>query len=139
MWTVALALAPRPSEARGMSPVQVVEAFVAAWNRMDLDAILGSLHEDIIYHNMPVEPLHGKPAVSDYLRSRWVFDSIDWEMPNIAASGNTVLTERVDRFTIEGRAITLPVMGTFEIDNGLIRAWRDYFDLAGYQAQRPVR
>jgi limonene-1,2-epoxide hydrolase len=77
--------------------------------------------------------------VSAYLRSRWVFDSIDWEMPNIAASGNTVLTERVDRFTIEGRAITLPVMGTFEIENGLIRAWRDYFDLAGYQAQRPVR
>jgi limonene-1,2-epoxide hydrolase len=122
-----------------MSPVQVVEAFVAAWNRMDLDAILGSLHGDIIYHNMPVEPLHGKPAVSAYLRSRWVFDSIDWEMPNIAASGNTVLTERVDRFTIEGRAITLPVMGTFEIENGLICAWRDYFDLAGYQAQRPVR
>jgi limonene-1,2-epoxide hydrolase len=60
-------------------------------------------------------------------------------MPNIAASGNTVLTERVDRFTIEGRAITLPVMGTFEIENGLICAWRDYFDLAGYQAQRPVR
>jgi limonene-1,2-epoxide hydrolase len=45
----------------------------------------------------------------------------------------------VDRFTIEGRAITLPVMGTFEIENGLIRAWRDYFDLAGYLAQRPVR
>jgi limonene-1,2-epoxide hydrolase len=30
-------------------------------------------------------------------------------------------------------------MGTFEIENGLICAWRDYFDLAGYQAQRPVR
>jgi len=122
-----------------MNPVQVVEAFVAAWNRMDLDAILAFLHEDIVYHNIPVEPLHGKPAVSAYLRSRWVFDSIDWEMPNIATSGNTVLTERVDRFMIEGRPITLPVMGTFEIDNGLIRAWRDYFDLAGYQAQRPVR
>jgi limonene-1,2-epoxide hydrolase len=122
-----------------MSPVQVVETFVAAWNRMELDAILGLLHEDIVYHNIPVEPLYGKAAVSAYLRSRWVFDSIDWEMPNIAANGNTVLTERVDRFTIDGRAITLSVMGTFEIENGLIRAWRDYFDLAGYQAQRPVR
>ena len=122
-----------------MSPVQVVEAFVAAWNRMDLEGILGLLHEEIVYHNIPVEPLHGKPAVSAYLRSRWIFDSIDWEMPNIAANGNTVLTERVDRFTIGGRAITLPVMGAFEIESGLIRAWRDYFDLAGYQAQRPSR
>ena len=118
-----------------MNPVEVVEAFVAAWNRMDLEAILGFLHEDILYHNVPVEPLAGKAAVSAYLRSRWVFDSIDWEMTNIAANGNTVLTERVDRFTIAGRPVTLPVMGTFGIEDGLIRAWRDYFDLASYQAQ----
>jgi limonene-1,2-epoxide hydrolase len=122
-----------------MTPVQVVEAFVAAWNRMDLEAILAFLHEDIVYHNMPVAPLHGKPAVSAYLRSRWIFDSIDWEMPNIAATGNTVLTERVDRFTIDGRPVNLPVMGTFEIRDGVISAWRDYFDMAGYRAQLPVR
>jgi limonene-1,2-epoxide hydrolase len=118
-----------------MNPVQVVEAFVAAWNRMDLEAIFGFLHEDIRYHNIPVEPLAGKRAVSGYLHSRWVFDSIDWEMTNIAATGNTVLTERVDRFTIAGRPVNLPVMGAFEIEDGLIRAWRDYFDLASYQAQ----
>ena len=105
-----------------MTPVQVVEAFVAAWNRMDLEAILAFLHEDIVYHNMPVAPLHGKPAVSAYLRSR-----------------NTVLTERVDRFTIDGRPVNLPVMGTFEIRDGVISAWRDYFDMAGYRAQLPVR
>ncbi len=118
-----------------MSPVQVVEAFVAAWNRMDLDGVLGLLHEEIVYHNVPVDPLHGKAAVSEYLRSRWIFEKIDWEMPNIAASGNTVLTERIDRFVLDGRPVALPVMGAFEIRDDAIVAWRDYFDLAGWRAQ----
>jgi len=118
-----------------MRPVQVVEAFVAAWNRMDLDGVLGLLHEEIVYHNVPLEPLHGKAAVSDYLRSRWIFEEIDWEVPNIAVTGNTVLTERVDRFVLDGRAVALPVMGAFEIRDERIVAWRDYFDLAGWRAQ----
>ena len=47
-----------------------------------------------------------------------------------------VLTERIDRFTINGKQIALPVMGTFEIDaQGKISAWRDYFDLAQFTEQ----
>ncbi|MFM7275894.1 MAG: limonene-1,2-epoxide hydrolase family protein [Gammaproteobacteria bacterium] len=118
-----------------MSPVQVVEAFVAAWNRMDLDGVLGLLHQEIAYHNGPLDPLYGKAAVSEYLRSRWIFEEIDWEMPNIAANGNTVLTERVDRFVLDGRPVALPVMGAFGIRDDAIVAWRDYFDLAGWRAQ----
>ena len=41
-----------------------------------------------------------------------------------------VLTERVDTFTIGGAVAPLPVMGTFEIRDGKICAWRDYFDMA---------
>lgn len=122
-----------------MTPVDVVKAFVSAWNRMDLEAILAFLHEDIVYHNVPVEPLCGKAAVSDYLRSRWIFEAIDWEMPHVAAAGNTVLTERVDRFVLDGRPVALPVMGAFEIRDGAIVAWRDYFDLACWQAQLAPR
>ena len=122
-----------------MTPVEVVEAFVGAWNRMDLEGMLGWLHEDIVYHNVPVEPLQGKAAVSEYLRSRWIFEAIDWEMPNIAACGDTVLTERVDRFVLDGRPVALPVMGAFGIRDDAIIAWRDYFDLAGWRAQLAPR
>ena len=122
-----------------MTPVEVVEAFVGAWNRMDLEGMLGWLHEDFVYHNVPVEPLQGKAAVSEYLRSRWIFEAIDWEMPNIAACGDTVLTERVDRFVLDGRPVALPVMGTFGIRDDAIIAWRDYFDLAGWRAQLAPR
>lgn len=102
---------------------------------MDFDAIVGLLHENIIYHNIPVEPVIGRNAVAAYLQSVWRFDSVDWELVNIAADGNRVLTERVDAFIINGAPVSLPVMGVFEIEDGLISAWRDYFDMASYKDQ----
>lgn len=50
----------------------------------------------------------------------------------LAESGNKVLTERIDHI-IDGNGMevmTVPVMGIFEIINGRIAAWRDYFDTA---------
>ena len=32
-------------------------------------------------------------------------------------------------FTISDRSFELPVMGTFEVTDGKIGAWRDYFDM----------
>jgi limonene-1,2-epoxide hydrolase len=46
-----------------------------------------------------------------------------------------VLTERVDAFISGERTIELPVMGTFEVRDGLIAAWRDYFDLNQFLSQ----
>jgi limonene-1,2-epoxide hydrolase len=118
-----------------VNPVAVIEDFIAAWNRMDFDAIVGALDTNVHYHNVPLDPIEGRAAVRAYLRKAWRFDEVDWELLNIAACGNTVLTERVDNFVINGHAVSLPVMGTFEVREGRIVAWRDYFDLAGYRAQ----
>jgi limonene-1,2-epoxide hydrolase len=53
----------------------------------------------------------------------------------IAATGNTVLTERIDRLlTADGEELeSSAVMGAFEVENGKIIAWRDYFDSAAAQ------
>ena len=56
-------------------------------------------------------------------------------MVNIVANGDTVLTERVDVFQLPNAVIELPVMGTFEVRDGKIAAWRDYFDLNQYMSQ----
>ena len=44
-------------------------------------------------------------------------------------AGDTVLTERTDTFTVNGVAAPIAVMGAFELRDGLIVAWRDYFDM----------
>ena len=49
---------------------------------------------------------------------------------HVAVRDDVVLTERIDTFTMGERRAALPVMGTFEVRDGKISAWRDYFDLA---------
>ena len=118
------------------SPVDIVRRFIAAWNANDIEAVVDWLHPQVRYHNVPLEPINGREAVRAYLKSIGAFDWVDWKLLAIAADGDTVLTERIDEFGIGGRHIKLPLMGAFEIRDGLIREWRDYFDLAMYLRQR---
>ncbi len=119
--------------ARG--PLATVLSFVAAWNANDIEAVVAHLHEDVFYHNVPVDPIHGRAAVSEYLHNIGKFDWVNWRVLAIAESGNRVLTERIDEFRLAGRNISLPLMGIFEVEQSLIRSWRDYFDMAMYRRQ----
>ena len=118
-----------------MSNSQIVLDFVDSWNRMDWDSVLAALTDDVIYHNIPMDELKGKEAAAGFILGMKP-KAVDWEVLNIAEAGNTVLTERVDRFTLDGdKKVALPVMGTFEIQDGKIKAWRDYFDLNTFVSQ----
>ena len=115
---------------------ELVSAFCRAWSNRDVDEILGYFAEDAVYHNMPMPPMQGKPAIKTLLQqivspTSW----IQWETLNIAEAGNVVFTERVDRFEMAGKKVELPVAGVFEIENGKIKAWRDYFDMATWTRQ----
>jgi len=121
-----------------MSNVDIVTAFCAAWDGPKLERVLAMLSPDIVYHNMPLAPIVGIDAVEVYLGQIGPFDACSWELRHIAGCGDQVLTERIDRMTVAGKGVTLPVMGIFELQNGMIRAWRDYFDLALYRAQWPA-
>jgi limonene-1,2-epoxide hydrolase len=118
-----------------MSNVDVVLAFIDAWNNRDWDAIEAAFTEDVVYHNIPMEPMVGKAAAVAGIRQMQP-ESVDWQVLNIAAAGDAVLTERVDNFVMAGgKSISVPVMGTMEIEDGKIKAWRDYFDLATFTTQ----
>lgn len=58
--------------------------------------------------------------------------TVRFDMLAIAASGNSVLTERLDRFIrADGSEIgAAKVMGILEVDGDHIVAWRDYFDVS---------
>lgn len=63
---------------------------------------------------------------------------LEIEILAIAADGNRVLTERLDRiFEQDGKEIATPrVMGIFEVDGHHIIAWRDYVDVTDAIALR---
>jgi limonene-1,2-epoxide hydrolase len=117
-------------------PVDIVTDFCAAWSAGDLDTILAFFTSDAIYHNIPLSPVQGIDAIRTTIEGFSAgVDKVEFEVLAIAAAGNTVLTERVDRFISDAKTIALPVMGTFEIVDGKIAAWRDYFDLNQFMSQ----
>jgi limonene-1,2-epoxide hydrolase len=113
---------------------QRIRDFCAAWTRLDIEELMDYFTDDAVYHNMPGPPVQGREAVRQTIASflkGW--SSTEWEIRNIAADGNTVLAERVDRIVAaNGKKVDLPVVGVFELDNGKIQHWRDYFDLGTY-------
>ncbi len=117
-------------------PIDIVTDFCAAWESKGIDEILEYFTDDAVYHNMPIAPVTGKDAIRATLESfSGGIDKIEFVVLNMAVNGNNVLTERVDVFTGADKTISLPVMGTFEIVDGKIAAWRDYFDLNQFMTQ----
>jgi limonene-1,2-epoxide hydrolase len=115
------------------SPIDTVRDFCAAWRRLDIEELMGFFTEDAVYHNMPGPPATGRDAVRKTIeRFLGGWQRAEFELLNVAATGNTVFTERVDRVDAGGKHVDLPVVGVFEVADGKIRAWRDYFDLATY-------
>jgi limonene-1,2-epoxide hydrolase len=117
-------------------PVDVVTRFCKTWESVDLEALMEFFADDAVYHNIPMAPVEGKDAIRTTIAGfTGGVDRIEFELLAIAANGGTVLTERVDRFVRPDKTMSLPVMGTFEVVDGKIVAWRDYFDLQQFMAQ----
>jgi limonene-1,2-epoxide hydrolase len=114
----------------------IVREFCAAWEARDQQRIVDSFTDDGVYHNIPMQPAVGKDAIKGLLSIiLGPAKDVRFEIKHIAADGDVVLTERLDTFDIDGKTITLPVMGVFELRGGKIAAWRDYFDLATWTKQ----
>ena len=115
----------------------VVRELIAAFNANDVDRVLAFFAADAVYHNIPVQPVSGTAAIRAVLAGfMGMASEIDWVVRHLVETPDgVVLTERVDRFLVRGRWIELPVMGAFEVRDGRISAWRDYFDMKQFQDQ----
>ncbi|MDZ4775192.1 MAG: limonene-1,2-epoxide hydrolase family protein [Alphaproteobacteria bacterium] len=112
---------------------QVILDFCAAWSRLDVEALLEYFCEDGVYHNMPMLPVAGKAALRPFIGAflkGWT--STAWEVINITSAGDVVIAERVDRTMVGDKAVNLPCCGVFEMRDGRISVWRDYFDMGTY-------
>ena len=111
-------------------PEVIVREFCDAWSRSDLDEIMSYFAADAVYHNIPMDPVVGTDAIRTFIEGfTAMVDRIEFEINHLAVNGNVVLTERVDTFVRSAGSVGLPVMGTFELADGKITAWRDYFDM----------
>jgi len=144
---------------------EVVTRFIAAWGKLDFNAIKSAVSHDIFYQNipfaaiaqledlrqfgdsvaamvragaggMPITPIIGLPAFADFLETIKQFDWARWDVKSIAGDRDMVFTERVDTFGFTaGGSISVGVIGLFEVRGGLIHRWRDFFSLQEFQSQ----
>jgi limonene-1,2-epoxide hydrolase len=119
-----------------MSASTIVASFIRAIEQRRLDEAIALLSEDVSYENMPIQPIVGRDAVRATLDAFLAPTSeVDWQVLRQVELGDVVMNERVDRFRIGDGWLELPVAGVFEVVDGRIRLWRDYFDMGDYQRQ----
>jgi limonene-1,2-epoxide hydrolase len=111
----------------------VIRRFVEAWSRLDAKELSSFFTVDGIYHNMPIAPIVGREKVEEFIvgfSSSWT--ETTWDLLNISSRGNVVFAERLDRTRSGDKSVDLPCVGGFELEDGKIKVWRDYFDFATY-------
>ena len=117
------------------SAEQVVRDFCAAASGGSPEAMRAFLSDDVVYHNIPMDPAEGIEATMATIDMfLGICEGLEFEIHHLATDGAAVLTERTDTFTMQGKTAPLPVMGVFHVRDGKITAWRDYFDMGQVNA-----
>lgn len=106
-----------------------VEKFLAALRDKDLDTAGGQLAEDLVYENVGFPTIHGsRRAMKLFAGMQRPSLGFDVKIHRAAAEGSSVLTERTDVLIIGPVRLQFWVCGVFEVHDGRITLWRDYFD-----------
>ena len=112
-----------------LSPLQTVRAFSDAMEKMRFDEGLRYAAEDIEYINSPETHATGHAGIREVLEPFFApIEENEFILKRQIESGNQVVLERLDRHRVGTEWFELPVTGVYEVQNGKIVYWREYFD-----------
>lgn len=123
------------------APIEVVRAFLKAMEPLDYHTAGAMLAPDCAYTNPPpIGTVRGAAGMRAVLEPFFA-PTLDNEFRLLreATAGPVVIVERLDRHQLADKWVELPVTGVFEVHDGLITYWRDYYDAATIQSQWPGR
>ncbi len=112
------------------APEDVVVAFLDAWARSDVDAVLELVDEELEYTNVGLPTVHGRDRLEMLARPIMRPDRVVFRahLNYVATEGDVVLTDRVDELAFRRFASRFWVYGRFVVRDGKITVWRDSFD-----------
>lgn len=119
----------RTVERAATTSADTVRRFLQALADGDVDTVLALVDDDIVYENVSLPTIRGRrrfERVVALLNRPHV--GFDVRIHRIADNGGTVLTERTDALLVGGYRSQFWVCGVFEVVEGRITLWRDYFD-----------
>jgi limonene-1,2-epoxide hydrolase len=122
-------------------PGAVVAAFIRAIESRQFDNAKPYLAPDVTFDNVPQKPpakiTIGRDAVAARLQKMLTACiKTEWQIIRQIEQGDTVFNERIDRFWFapgtfpKSDLLEWPVCGRWDVVNGQITLWRDYYELA---------
>ena len=114
--------------------IELVRNLLEAYERLDWNAVADTFAVDGMLHSVMRDPFVGREVV----RTRLIefhkgIESMGIEVVNIVAVGDVVMVERWDSWYMRGTKRQIPAVGVLEIEDGLVKEWREYYDLASLQ------
>ena len=119
---------PEQSATAAQTATGTVETFLNALQDQDFDTAENRLAQNLVYQNVGLPTIYGRHRAMKLFRSMDGKAGFEVRIHRIAADGNTVLTERTDALTYGRLRLQFWVCGVFEVHDGRITLWRDYFD-----------
>lgn len=117
-----------------MTPLETVRAFLTAAEAKDFDTALTFVAPECEYTNLPTGTQRGPDGILQALEPFFApIEKNEFRILRVASDGPIVFIERLDRHRTAKGWWELPVAGVFEVHDGLITVWREYFDMAMVQ------
>ena len=116
------------------APAAVVQAFLSGLEAGDFETALALLDDDAVWINVSLPAVHGRARIERLMRLGFERLGMGFRVHfhHVAADGPVVLTERTDALSIGRFEQRFWVNGRFEVHDGRITVWRDYFDYVDY-------
>jgi limonene-1,2-epoxide hydrolase len=104
-----------------MRPKAVVQAWVEAFNRADVDAVIGFYAESAVNYQVPETPVEGRSAIREMFAREFARAKMVCIVENIFEDGEWAILEWRDPLGLRG-------CGFFHVRDSLIQFQRGYWD-----------
>lgn len=118
-----------PVDGKTVDKKAIVQRFLFAVQNEDFDAADALLADDVRWQNVGFPTISGRRRIINLMRSGQGRLGFEVKFHRIAEEGTAVLTERTDALVLGRFRIQFWVCGVFEVHDGRITLWRDYFDV----------
>ena len=124
------AAAPSVAADTDAQKLATVHKMIEAWNARNWQQVYDLFADDGVLQSMMLpEPTVGREAISKRIGALAKdISRIELRIRHMGVADGVVFVERVDDFVYRGKHGAVPVVGVVEVEQGRVKAWREYYD-----------
>jgi limonene-1,2-epoxide hydrolase len=124
------AAAPAVAADTDAQKLATVQKMIDAWNTRNWQQVYELFAADGVLESMMLPtPTVGREAISKRIGALAKdISRIELRIRHMGVADGVVFIERVDDFVYRGKHGAVPVVGVVEVEQGRVKAWREYYD-----------